>query len=354
MTTKIPATMRALALSHHCNPSEYNVATLPVPQITQPDELLIRVHAASVNPIDVKLASGFLHTNKHARFPYTMGYDLAGVVAAVGSPTSRFKPGDEVYSRINERYRGSIAEYALSTVSETALKPTSLSFAEAAAVPLAGLTALQALDIGQREIEGGLEGKEVFIPAGLGGTGSFAVQLAKGVFGAKTTTTLSTGKIPTIKATMGNRGPDVIVDYTKENVVKSIGKGKVDFMFDTMGQTVPALSAMKKGGLIVSISTVPNGSAFKKKNTGMPGWLVVALNVFDWVLRMWTRVWGVRYQYLVMEGNARDLERMKGWVEEGKVMPIVGARAKLSNIEDVRNGCQQILEGKGGIGKFVI
>lgn len=283
-----------------------------------------------------------------------MGYDLAGVIAAVGTGVSQFKPGDEVYSRIDERYRGSIAEYALSTVSETALKPASLSFAEAAAIPLASLTALQALDLAQSTLEGGLEGKTVFIPAGLSGTGNFAVQLAKNVFGAKTITTLSTGKIPMIKAAMGARGPDTIVDYTKENVVNSIGKKSVDFMFDTMGQTIPALGVMKKGGLIVSISTVPNGTDFAAKNKGMPKWLVVALNLFDWLLHMWTRVWGVKYTYLVMNGNSRDLERMRGWVEEGKVAPVVGSRAKLSDIEGMRTGCQQILEGKGGVGKFVI
>ncbi|CZR50780.1 related to oxidoreductase [Phialocephala subalpina] len=346
--------MRALALSHHCNPSEYNVATLEVPKITQPDELLIRVHAAAVNPIDVKLASGLGKLLGGAKFPYKMGYDLAGTVAAVGSGVSQFKPGDEVYSRINEKYRGSIAEYALSSVFETALKPSTLSFIEAAAIPLAGLTALQALDIGQNTLEGGLEGKTVFITAGLGGTGSFALQLAKQVFGAKTITTLSTGKIPMIKASMGERGPDIIVDYTKEKTVQSIGKKNVDFMFDTARQTVSALGVMKKGGMIVSISTVPNGTNFKKKNKQMPAWLVVMMNIFDWCLRTWTSIWGVNYKYLVMEGNARDLERMRGWVDEGKVRPVVGQRAKLSDIEGMRNGCQQILDGKGGVGKFVI
>src|SRR5277367_5795668 len=113
-----------------------------------------------------------------------MGWDLAGVVTAVGSSVSNFKPGDEVYSRIPQHLRGSIAEYALSTASTTAIKPKNLSFGEAASMPLAAQTALQALCRGEEETKGGLKGKTIFIPGGLSGTGSFGVQLAKNVFGA--------------------------------------------------------------------------------------------------------------------------------------------------------------------------
>ena len=121
---------------------------------------------------------------------------------------SSFKPGDEVYFRIPRDCRGSLAEYALSTESTTALKPTSLSFSEAAAFPLAAQTALQSLQRGEEELQGGLKGKTVFIPGGLSGTGSFGVQLAKNVFHAgKVVTTLSTGKIAKVKALLGDGTP---------------------------------------------------------------------------------------------------------------------------------------------------
>ncbi|SRR6266536_4661009 len=109
------------------------------------------------------------------RFPYKIGYDLAGTVVAVGSSVSHFQPGDEVYSRAPGAYRGSVAEYALSTQPTTALKPPALSFAEAASIPLAAQTALQALDKADKALDGGLKEKTVFVPAGLSGTGSFAV-----------------------------------------------------------------------------------------------------------------------------------------------------------------------------------
>jgi NADPH:quinone reductase-like Zn-dependent oxidoreductase len=289
------------------------------------------------------------------RFPAKIGYDLAGEVVAIGSSVSTFKLGDEVYSRVDSENRGTLAEYCLSNVSTTVIKPTSLTFAEAASIPLAGQTALQALDAGEERLEGGLKGKVVYVPAGLSGTGSFAVQLAKNVFGAKTVvTSLSPGKIQAIGELMGDRGPDVIVDYTKEKTVDVVGKGNVDFMFDTVGETIKGLQVVKKGGVIVSISTAPHGTSFKKKNPELPTYLEYILNLVDWVFRTYMGWYGVGYEYLVMQGKAKDLERFSGWVGEGKVKPIVGSVVKLSDIEGVRKGCQQIFDGKGGLGKFVV
>jgi len=293
-----------------------------------------------------------IHTR---RFPAKLGYDLAGEVVEIGSSVSTFKKGDEVYSRVGAENKGTLAEYCLSTVSTTALKPSSLSFAEAAAIPLAAQTALQALDVGEERISGGLKGKVVYVPAGLSGTGSFAVQLAKNVFGAKSVvTSLSPGKVKLIGELMGEGTPDVIVDYTKQKTVDVTGKREVDFMFDTVGETVKGLGAVRKGGVIVSVSMGPNGTDFKKKNPALPSYIAWILNVVDWVLRTYTGWYGVEYKALVLVGNAKDLERLRGWVEEGKVKPIVGSVVKLSDMEGVRKGCQQIMDGKGGVGKFVV
>jgi len=288
-------------------------------------------------------------------FPSKLGYDLAGEVVEVGTEVSSFKKGDEVYSRVATEHKGTLAEYCLSSVSTTALKPGSLTFAEAAAIPLAAQTALQALDIGEERVKGGLKDKVVYIPAGLSGTGSFAVQMAKNVFGAKSViTSLSPGKIKLIGGLMGEGTPDVIVDYTKQKTVDVTGKRSVDFMFDTVGETIKSLGLMRKGGAIVSVSMGPNGTDFKKKNPTLPAYIAYILNVVDWALRTYTWFFGVNYKALVLVGNAKDLERLGGWVEEGKLKPIVGSVVKLSDLEGVRKGCQQCLEGKGGVGKFVV
>lgn len=294
-------------------------------------------------------------TRYFCRFPYKIGYDLSGVVVAVGASVSKFKPGDEVYSRVVQKNRGTIAQYAISTESTTAKKPRSLSFNEAASIPLAAQTALQALQIGQEGLDGGLLGKTVFVPGGLSGTGSFAVQLAKNVFGAgKVITTLSTGKIPKIKELLGTSAPDHIVDYTKEDISKAVEGHSIDFMFDTVNSAVSSFPLMKKGSRIVSVSATPSGSAMKEKMLDMPFYVVFLLDIADWILTMRARWNGINYKYLSLTGNTRDLERLATWVDEGKIKPIVGTTVKLSDIEGVRKGCQQIYDGKGGIGKFVI
>ena len=289
------------------------------------------------------------------RFPSKLCYDLAGEVVAIGDEVSTFKMGDEVYSRVATEHKGTLAEYCLSYVSTTALKPPSLSFTEAAAIPLAAQTALQSLDFGEEHVPGGLKGKVVYIPAGLSGTGSFAVQLAKNVFGAKSVaTSLSPGKFDLIGELMGESAPDVIVDYTKQKTVDVMGKGSVDFMFDTVGETIKGLSVVKRGGVIVSISLAPQGTDFKTKNPSLPTYIEYILNVVDWVLRTYTGWFGVSYKGLVLQGNSKDLERLSAWVEQGKLKPIVGSVVTLSDVEGVRKGCQQILDGKGGVGKFVV
>ena len=193
----------------------------------------------------------------------------------------------------------------------------------------------------------------MFIPAALSGTGSFGVQLAKNVFGAKVVSTLSTGKMEKAKGLLGGGCPDLIVDYTKEDVAKTVGKS-VDFMFDTVGQTLKSIPLMKKGARIVSISTVPSGKIMKEMQPDVPGFLVVILSIVNWIFEMWTSWNGVNYSYLLLRGNTKDLESLAKWVDEGKVRPVVGMRVKMEDIEEVRKGCQMIFDGKGGIGKLVI
>jgi len=355
MASSIPSSMRALALAKYGKPSTYDVATLPTPKITKPDDVLIKVHATSINPVDVKMAGGMAKMLEKNAFPYKIGYDVAGTVAAVGTSVTLFKPGDEVYSRIPSEYRGAVAEYALSTESATALKPESLDFVSAAAIPLAALTALQSMQHADKALPGGLKGKTVFIPAGMSGTGSFAVQLAKNVFGVgKVITTLSTKKIAQAEKIWGSEGIQY-VDYTNEDVVEAIGKGTVDYFFDTMAGTTKYLSIMKKGGVIVSISTVPSGTLMKAHMAPqIPTLMYYIMNLADWYFKWRTGRVGVNYTYVFMTPDRNGLEQLASWAKEGKVLPLVGRTAKFSDIDGVREGCQQVFDGKGGIGKFVI
>ena len=289
------------------------------------------------------------------RFPYKIGYDAAGTVAAIGASVTTLKVGDDVYSRVPSDCKGSAAEYALSQEYAVAQKPAQLSFTQAASMPLVGLTALQAMQTADAQLEGGLKGKTVFVPAGLSGTGSIAVQLARNVFGAgKVITTLSTGKVAKAKEVFDDDGTLQVIDYTKEDVVMAVGKGQVDYMFDTMGHTLKFLPILKPGGVIVSISTLPSGDQMAKGMPDMPYFFRVMLNLVDWYYRWQAGRSGVKYSYIFMSPDAKGLGDFATWVQQGKIKPVVGRTAKFSDIDAVRKGCQEVYDGKGGIGKFVI
>lgn len=305
-----------------------------------------------MNSLEIANSIGLI--KKQTRFPWIMGYDVAGTVIAVGSSVSNLCPGDKVYSKVPEKYKGTVAEYALSIESATAKIPKTLDVSKSASIPLAAVTALKSLERGDKQLEGGLSGKTVFIPGGLSGTGHFAVQLAKNIFGAKKViTSLSSRKVQKFKELLGE-GYQVI-DYTKENMTDIIPIGSIDFMFDTMGVSLDAIPLMKKGGVIVTISTAtPSGDSLTEAGFAPPILLIYALNFLHWIIRTWVGLRGVTYSCFFPKTSREDLVRLAEWVDEGKVVPIVGSRAKLSDIDSIRRGCQQVFEGKGGIGKFVI
>lgn len=200
-----------------------------------------------------------------------------------------------------------------------------------------------------------MKGKTVFIPGGLAGTSSMAIQLAKNVFGVgKVITTVSTAKISKVEELLGKSVVDQIIDYTKEDPARVIPSESIDFMFDTMGQTTDVLKIVKKGGVIVSVSGIPSGPDFKKKSPDLPiyvGWLLNFLGSYTRFRTWWH---GASYSYLFMEPNASDLARLSQWIDQGMLKPLVGRVAKLDNLQEVRAGCQEVYSGKGGIGKFVI
>lgn len=268
-------------------------------------------------------------------------------------------------------YTGSIADYICVSANSIAHKPKNISHNEAGSLGIVGFTTVQAFDYANELVPGGLKGKTVLVPAALSGTGSMALQLAKNVFEAgKVISTASTSKIPRVPELLGKDTVDQLVDYVKGNVLKEVQPGSVDFLFDTVGLSMAYLPLLKpKTGVIISISTLPSGSMTKCQFDQMPKPLEVALNIVDWVYRWRAGRRGVKYTCFAptseYEGNtmkrmskstagANDMERLAKWIEEGKVRAVVGRMAKLSDLQDVKNGCEQIVSRKGGVGKFVI
>lgn len=269
-----------------------------------------------------------------------------------------FSPGDEVYSRVPGSHRGTLAEYALTPVSFVAFKPKSITHVEAASMPLAAQTSYQSLILADSKLPGGLKGKTVFIPGGLSGTGSFAVQIAKNYFHVgKVVTTLSPKKITILDELIGKGVVDQVVDYTKgkKSIVQAVGRGSIDFMFDPVGQSLPLVEVMKPNGLVLSISTVPSGSQMQGVSPNMKWFMVYILNAVDWVLRTYMgKWWGMDYAWVGLKPNGEDLKTLAGMVDAKQLKPVVGEVVKLEDLEAVRRVCDMVYSGKGGLGKFVI
>lgn len=227
----------------------YEDAPLPEPG---PADVRVRVHAAAVNPVDWKIRAGYLAAMIPYQLPLTVGWDVSGVVDKVGADVTHLSPGDAVYSRPDITRDGTYAEYAVMRASEVAAKPATLSHNEAAAVPLAGLTAWQGL-FDHAHLK---EGERVLIHAGAGGVGSFAIQFARWA-GAQV---IATGSAPS-EALIRSLGADEFVDYRSQRFEEVLNQ--VDVVFDTIGGDTQARSIplLNTGGRLVSVVSTPDEAA---------------------------------------------------------------------------------------------
>jgi NADPH:quinone reductase-like Zn-dependent oxidoreductase len=239
--------MKAIRIHNFGGAGAMQMEDLPQPE-PKPDEMLVKVKDASLNPVDFKTAEGRYPVIEKDKLPVTLGRDIAGTVEACGREIQNFQPGDAIYAMLGDD-RGAFAEYVVVKASEAAPKPELLSFAEAASVPLAALTAWQGLFD-----HGGLEkGMRVLIHGGAGGVGHFAVQFAK-ERGAFVATTVSSSDFDFVS----KLGADQIVDYRNERFEQRIDK--VDMVFDLVGGDTQSRSwqVLKPGGILVSTLGQPD------------------------------------------------------------------------------------------------
>lgn len=221
-------------------------------------QVLVEVHAAGVNPFDVKVRAGQARQFKELDFPATLGGDMAGIVVEIGEGVNGFSVGDEVYGQADALSgQGSFAEFAPVSASSIALKPTALDFTEAAAVPLAGVSAYQAL-VDHANLK---KGQKILIHGGAGGIGSFAIQLAKHL-GAYIATTAAKSDFEFVR----HLGADQTIDYKSQDFTELVRD--YDAVYDTVGgeTTVKSYSVLKPGGTLVSmVSQADEGLAKKHK-----------------------------------------------------------------------------------------
>ena len=283
-------------------------------------EILVRVHAAGLNPIDYKTRSGKAKAILPYRFPLVLGNELAGEVVECGPDTERFQPGQRVFARMGRGRIGSFAEYAVVREEVCAHIPAGVSYETAAAVPLAGLTAYQAL-VERGNIDRGMN---VLIHAGAGGVGSLAIQLAK-LRGAVVATTASAPNHDLLRSL----GADICIDYRTEDF-----RGKVsgiDYVLDTLGgKTLEhSFEIVKPGGHIISIAGLPDEASALSLGLAWP--LRLALRFLTRRVRAAARRTGVRYEYLFMHADGEQLAELAGLLAENKLTPLIDRRVPLSN-----------------------
>jgi len=324
--------MRAFVLSCYGGPECTALIDVPPPS-PRPGEFLVRVHAAGLNPLDFKTRAGALKIIQNYRLPIVIGNELSGVIEAVGSGVTRFTKGDRVFARVDKDIMGAFAEYAVVHEDHAARMPASLDFPAAAAVPLAALTALQAL----RDELHLSTGQRVFIPGGAGGVGTFAIQIAKHL-GAYVATTAS----PRGEALVKRLGADVVIDYTRERFEEKLSG--YDCAFDLLGgDTLARLwSVPKPGGRVVSVAGLPEPvTALKDMGRG------IGLATLFWVTSLTTRMRAARhgctYRFLFMHPSGADLAYLAALIDAKKlevvidrVFPFAEAKEAMAYLETGR------------------
>ncbi|KFZ03674.1 hypothetical protein V502_10750 [Pseudogymnoascus sp. VKM F-4520 (FW-2644)] len=348
-------TMRAVGVSAFAGPAKFEHLTLPIPTITGDEDILVRVKAVSLGAGDIARAAGTLRILETIKLPVTIGSDFAGIIAAVGSAVTAFRPGDRVFGFTV--HGGGAAEYLLLKPHRMlclAKLPDEISFKDASYFPSSSITIIQSLDRAEAAIPGGLKGKTVFIPAGLSATGSLALQLLKPVYGAgKVITTVSTAKVPRVVELLGEGKVDQIIDYTTQNVVEEIGRQTVDFMLDTSFSAMKYIQIMKPGTGILYTLTGKKGTDLREDFPTAP-WLVgKILDVVNAVYTWRAARWGVDYKPMAIKMRDSDLQRVGEWVRSGRAKAIVGESADLADLDRVK-GLATVVEKKNGLGKYII
>lgn len=315
--------MKAFILEGYGGPEKTRLVDIDEPKPGSND-LLIRVAAIGLNPVDFKIREGKLKLINSPALPITMGNELAGEVIECGIDVKQFKPGDQIIARVEKERLSAFAEYACIDESVAAHAPQSVLLKDAAALPLAGLTALQAL----RDELGAASGKHVLITGGAGGVGTFAIQLAKHL-GATVTTTAS----PRGEELVRRMGADHVIDYTTTDLATV--DTRFDGVFDLIGgdtlKTVFGLS--KSGTTVVSVAGIPEPVTASKDL--QRGFILRALFWFaSFGFRRAAAKHDVRYRFLFMHASGSELGELADLVDAGKLEIVIDQRFPFEKIAE--------------------
>ncbi|KQV78521.1 NADPH:quinone oxidoreductase [Massilia sp. Root351] len=330
--------MKALVLKRYGGAGNLELSDVPRP-LVKPDEILVQVHAAGLNPVDNMISKGMFKPIIKLKLPATMGSDLAGVVLQVGSRVSRFKAGDAVFASVFDLGVGSLAELVAVPESAAAHKPANLDFVQAASVPMVGLTCWQAL---QERIQL-RPGQKVFIPAGSGGIGTFAIQLAKHL-GARVGTTTSTANLELVRSL----GADEVVDYRKEEFERVLEN------YDAVLATVKgeglekAVGILNPDGALVSLVGPPD-AAFARAR-GMNVLMRFVFGLLSRKIRRLVQRRDARYSFMFVRPDGRQLAEIGELLQRARLRPVID---KVFPFAQVQEGLAYLEQGRAR-GKVVV
>ncbi|MEE4892785.1 NADP-dependent oxidoreductase [Pseudomonas alliivorans] len=303
--------MKAFIIDGYGKKAVGRIGERPDPGIGQTD-VLIQIHAAGVNMLDVKIRNGEFKPILPYTLPLVLGNDVAGVVVAVGPDVKGFKPGDEVYARPEQERMGSFAELICLHEESVALKPAHLTMVQAASVPLVALTAWQVL-VETAKVK---KGQRVLIHAGSGGVGTIAIQLAKHL-GAFVATTTSTQNVEWVKAL----GADVVIDYKTQHF-ESLLQG-YDVVLNSLGsdELEKSLNVLKPGGHLISISGPPTPAFAEQQKLNRV--LKQVMRLLSYGIRKKARKQGVAYSFVFMRASGAQLKEVTRLIEAGIIKPVL-------------------------------
>jgi NADPH:quinone reductase-like Zn-dependent oxidoreductase len=330
--------MKAFTVDRYAKDRPLRVAVMPEPAL-QDTDVLVEVYAAGVNLLDSKIRDGEFKLVLPYRFPLILGNDVAGVVVQVGSRVRRFKPGDEVYARPDKDRIGTFANFIAMNERDVAVKPANLTMEEAASIPLVGLTAWQALI----EMAGLKKGQKVFIQAGSGGVGTFAIQLAK-YLGATVATTCSPASFELVKSL----GADVVIDYKTEDFETILQNYDLVLHSQDNATLKKSLRVLRPGGKLISISGPPDPDFGKE--IGSPLFVRVVMWLLSFGARRRAKRLNAHFSFLFMRANGDQLQQITNLIDSDVIRPVMD---KVFPFEETNEAMAYVEAGRAK-GKVVV
>ena len=322
--------MKAIQIFKY-NKQDINATLVEIAKPTiQPDEVLVRIKAAGVNPLDNKITRGGVKMLVPHKLPLTMGHEFAGVVEEIGSQVQGLSVGDKVYGLMPTIKAGAFAEWAAVPASILAAMPAGMSYTEATSIPLTALTAYQALELMQVQA-----GKTIFISGGSGGFGAMAIPLAK----ARGLIVYTSGNAASRERVLA-LGADRYFDYRTEDYLQELKQ--VDYVIDKQ------IKLLSSGGRIVSLNGMPNGRF--ARSFGLPKWKQWLLSLVGLSLDRQAKRVEATYDFLFVQANGSQLKRITELIEKLGIRPTI---SKVFSLEEANEALQSI-DKSSSLGKTVL